>query len=92
MGAQTPPSCRLRRVCYRVVQYKSMPKKGSRMDTDEKSASSEIKQQELSARLAQHLRTRPQDLVDARRLMRDYQVSAQAFQNALTQIEQTADD
>ena len=92
MGAQTPPSCRLRRVCYRVVQYKSMPKKGSRMDTDEKSASSEIKQRELSARLAQHLRTRPQDLVDARRLMRDYQVSAQAFQNALTQIEQTADD
>ena len=62
------------------------------MDTDANSASSEIKQRELATRLAQHLRTRPQDLIDARRLMRDYQVSAQTFQNALTQIEQTADD
>ena len=59
------------------------------MDTDTNSASSEIKQRELATRLAQPLRTRPQDLVDARRLMRDYQVSAQTFQNALTQIEHT---
>ena len=59
------------------------------MDPDANSASSEIGQQEPTSRLVQHLRTRPEDLVDARRLMRDYQVSVQAFQNALTQIEQT---
>ena len=59
------------------------------MDSDANSASSDIEQQEPTSRLVQHLRTRPEDLVDVRRLMRDYQVSVQAFQNALTQIEQT---
>ena len=58
------------------------------MATDATSASPESAQQESASRLAQHLRTHPEDLVDARRLMRDYQVSAQTFQNALTQIEQ----
>ncbi len=59
------------------------------MDSDANSASSDIEQQGPTSRLVQHLRTRPEDLVDVRRLMRDYQVSVQAFQNALTQIEQT---
>ncbi len=59
------------------------------MDPDANSASSDIEQQEPASRLVQHLRTRPEDLVDARRLMRDYRVSVQAFQSALIQIEQT---
>ncbi len=39
-------------------------------------------------RILLHLRRHPQDLVDSRRLMRDFQVSVPEFCKALVQLEQ----
>ncbi len=54
----------------------------------------DLSQQALQAtddpvdRILLHLRRHPQDLVDSRRLMRDFQVSVPEFCKALVQLEQ----
>ena len=47
-------------------------------------------QAEPTARLAEYLQQYPQDLVDAHRLMHNFQVSAQDFAHVLDQLEQPA--
>lgn len=55
--------------------------------TDSRSSHSTAGKNESASRLAQHLREQPQDLIDARRLMRDFHVSAEDFTYVLTQID-----
>lgn len=45
-------------------------------------------QADPATRLTQHLQQQPQDLVDARRLMRHFRVSPEDFTHVLNQIEQ----
>jgi hypothetical protein len=49
-----------------------------------------VKGTDLAERLAQHLVGRPQDLIDARRLMRCFHISVADFQRALMLWEQHA--
>ena len=45
-------------------------------------------QAESTARLARYLRQQPEDLIDARRLMHHFHVSAEDFAHVLAQMEQ----
>lgn len=60
--------------------------------TDLDSQRPQAEQADPMARLAQHLRQQPEDLIDACHLMRHFHVSAKDFARVLIQLEQSSNN